>query len=236
MGMSNYYPSSVLTQPGVCTSTTRPASPFQGQSIYETDTDRVLVWNNFAWVSPNSKTANPAGLELVTNCTATFAGGTAGSVSNGVVTIGSANTSVTVANAFSASYDNYKIVISGGTSSANGLLRILLSGITTGYYASTAGANYSNGAYASIFQNNASLWNAVGNHYLNESVMNVFLFSPFLTKKKWITAHHVTFNSFNSYGQTVGECTGTTSVTGFQISPTSGSLTGSTIRVYGYRN
>jgi len=35
--------------PGVCTSTTRPTAPFEGQMIYETDTDRVLVWNGSAW-------------------------------------------------------------------------------------------------------------------------------------------------------------------------------------------
>jgi len=37
-------------RPGVCTSTTRPTAPYEGQMIYETDTDRVLVWNNSAWV------------------------------------------------------------------------------------------------------------------------------------------------------------------------------------------
>ena len=37
--------------PGVCTSTTRPTAPYEGQLIYETDTDRVLVWNNSAWVA-----------------------------------------------------------------------------------------------------------------------------------------------------------------------------------------
>lgn len=34
---------------GVCTSTTRPAAPFEGQTIYETDTDRVYTYNGSAW-------------------------------------------------------------------------------------------------------------------------------------------------------------------------------------------
>lgn len=34
---------------GVCTSTTRPSAPYEGQMIYETDTDRVLVYNGSAW-------------------------------------------------------------------------------------------------------------------------------------------------------------------------------------------
>jgi hypothetical protein len=56
MGLSNYIPSSRIAQSGVCTSSTRPASPFEGQMIYETDTDRVLVWNGSAWY-PNWNTA-----------------------------------------------------------------------------------------------------------------------------------------------------------------------------------
>ena len=34
---------------GVCTSTNRPTTPYEGQVIYETDTDKVLVWNGSAW-------------------------------------------------------------------------------------------------------------------------------------------------------------------------------------------
>lgn len=43
MGLSTSLPNSVV-QPGVCTSTTRPASPYKGQTIYETDTGRLLVY------------------------------------------------------------------------------------------------------------------------------------------------------------------------------------------------
>ena len=34
---------------GVCTSTTRPTGPYEGQMIYETDTDMVAIWNGSAW-------------------------------------------------------------------------------------------------------------------------------------------------------------------------------------------
>ena len=34
---------------GVCTSSTRPTSPFEGQMIYETDTDMVAIWNGSSW-------------------------------------------------------------------------------------------------------------------------------------------------------------------------------------------
>lgn len=33
----------------VCTSTTRPATPFEGQRIYETDTNRELLYDGSGW-------------------------------------------------------------------------------------------------------------------------------------------------------------------------------------------
>ena len=35
---------------GVCLSTDRPQNPYNGQVVYETDTNRTLVWDNSAWV------------------------------------------------------------------------------------------------------------------------------------------------------------------------------------------
>lgn len=34
----------------VCTSTTRPASPFEGMTIYETDTNRKYLWTGTKWL------------------------------------------------------------------------------------------------------------------------------------------------------------------------------------------
>ena len=39
----------VTTGTIICTSTTRPASPFEGQEIYETDTKKKLTWNGSGW-------------------------------------------------------------------------------------------------------------------------------------------------------------------------------------------
>lgn len=50
MPLSNYLPPSRLIQPGVCTSTTLPAAPYNGQVIYETDTGKTKVWNGSAWI------------------------------------------------------------------------------------------------------------------------------------------------------------------------------------------
>lgn len=50
MGLDNAYGIGSL-KPGVCTSTSRPGSPFDGQVIYETDTDLVKAWNGSSWVT-----------------------------------------------------------------------------------------------------------------------------------------------------------------------------------------
>jgi len=50
MAISGVTGAQSVIRPGVCTSSTRPASPYEGQGIYETDTDRILFWNNSAWV------------------------------------------------------------------------------------------------------------------------------------------------------------------------------------------
>ena len=52
MPLSSVLGAQSLVRPGVCTSSTRPASPFEGQVIYETDTDKVLVYNGSAWYAP----------------------------------------------------------------------------------------------------------------------------------------------------------------------------------------
>lgn len=53
---------------GVCTSTTRPTAPYEGQMIYETDTNRVLIWDNSAWIVVNG---GASGYQLVQTITYT---------------------------------------------------------------------------------------------------------------------------------------------------------------------
>jgi hypothetical protein len=59
-------------RPGVCTSTTRPTAPFEGQMIYETDTDMLAIYNGSAWryVAATTPT-NGTVLQVVTGSTAT---------------------------------------------------------------------------------------------------------------------------------------------------------------------
>lgn len=50
MPLSSVVGAQSIVKPGVCTSTTKPASPFDGQMIYMTDVDQSAVWDGSAWV------------------------------------------------------------------------------------------------------------------------------------------------------------------------------------------
>lgn len=66
-------------QPHVRTSLSRPASPYEGQIIYETNTDMVAIWNGSAWRYIASTTASSGSvLQVVqgTFSTQTFFAGT----------------------------------------------------------------------------------------------------------------------------------------------------------------
>lgn len=47
-------------KPGICTSTTRPVTPFTGMIIYETDTSLAKVWTGSAWADYPAGKANTA--------------------------------------------------------------------------------------------------------------------------------------------------------------------------------
>jgi len=54
-------------RPGVCTSSTRPTAPYEGQVIYETNTDLSLVWNGSAWVASASGVSSPSTVNITSN-------------------------------------------------------------------------------------------------------------------------------------------------------------------------
>jgi len=56
-------------RPGVCTSGTRPTAPYEGQFIYETDTDMLAIWNGTAWRYIASTTATSGSILQVQSTT-----------------------------------------------------------------------------------------------------------------------------------------------------------------------
>ena len=150
-------------------------------------------------------------------------------------TIGTAVASVTVSDAFSADYDNYKITISGGgASSAQQPINLVLGSSTTTYYGAFIYSNISTGTVSSAPFNNTTSFLYAGGADINVVNLNVELQNPFLAKYTNIQA--LTVGYANLRGSAMGEHETNTSFTSFKLTPFSGTLTGGTIKVYGYRN
>lgn len=150
-------------------------------------------------------------------------------------TIGSAVSSVTVNNAFSSTYDNYKILISGGVASTAQNMTLQLGSTATGYYWSYAGITFGN-VGANGNGSNSTSFIGVGVGTTTATSANFDLESPFLSDETVVRFTRVDVQTGGSSATGGGFLNNTTSYTGFTIAPVSGTYTGGTIRVYGYKN
>lgn len=71
MPFSSVLGASSVIRPGVCTSTTRPTVPYEGQLIYETDTDLVLGYNGSSWRAVSDISVTNGGILQVVSTTKT---------------------------------------------------------------------------------------------------------------------------------------------------------------------
>ena len=148
-------------------------------------------------------------------------------------TVGSAVSSVTISNCFSSTYDNYKIVVSGGTPSNNSVsLALKLGASAASYYSALWYAAWSVVAGTLLTVDNGASWTyamasdtfGMGGH--------LDLFGP---NKAAYTRMSGFYNRDDLGGTTWGIHKVATAYTDFTITASAGTLTGGTITVYGYR-
>lgn len=153
-------------------------------------------------------------------------------------TIGTGVSTVTVSSAFSADFDSYRITLAGGVGSGTNSLNLQLGSTATGYYWGTVLGRYDNGGVLSGGASNDTIWKQIGFTSADGHLCTVDLFNPFLAKKTGIIGWHFDTRTGGGtgFGSTGGHITNTTSYTAFTINAAAGTLTGGTIRVYGYRN
>ena len=171
---------------------------------------------------------NAVGLHLVTPSSVT-----GGTLSGATVTVGSAVSSVTVSSVFSANFDNYLLIINGVTGSvSSGDLTMTLSGATTSYYETFYYRTPGGATEGFSDVNNGSFFRlcTLSNGAQNNARVDVL--SPFLNVVTQIHGQAYSRNTYNHFGGGRDSA----SHTGFTISPSSGTITGGTIRVYGYSN
>jgi hypothetical protein len=188
----------------------------EGQLCYLEDSDVVQYYDGSSWATVGPTAA--VGLVLISS-----------------TTIGSAVATVNVTSAFSATYENYRIIISGGAASSAQQIQFQLGATTTGYYAQSHDAAFG-GATGTVAQSNAAFWNiGSGSSDALSSVMDIF--QPYATEYTSFTSRSVMHAVTGYEAARGGYLNNTTSYTDFTISlAASATFTGGTIRVYGYKN
>lgn len=149
-------------------------------------------------------------------------------------TIGTAVASVTVSNAFTADFENYMITINGGVASTNNNLDMTLGGTSSGYYFSNIYVTYAATTVNGERAQNAASWSRIARGTANNISGVVHLQNPFIAKNTtgtWSGAGAGTSDFWYTGG---GYLADTNSYTAFTLTCSTGTITGGTIRVYGY--
>jgi hypothetical protein len=152
-------------------------------------------------------------------------------------TIGTGVSDVTVTGAFSADYENYYITITGGVGSGTSGMALRLGSTNTGYYGAGQKLTYA-GVSTVNNTNNGSSFGFTGVCTTDNIFFSVNLFMPNLAKRTFLTSNFIFGDPAGGGDNTFlqGYVNNTTQYTAFTVLGAGATLTGGTIRVYGYRN
>lgn len=164
-----------------------------------------------------TSTGNPQGLTLVKS-----------------VTVGQGVATVTVTDAFSSTFDNYEIIMSGGTQSQVTDVRLKLGSSSTGYYGFLTYGSVTSSTVLGATRNNDTQFNWVGgpSGVGQHTHASFQLFAPYLSM--YTKIRNAGYQNGNNYGTMQGEHRVASSYTSFELNIAGGTMAGGTIRVYGY--
>jgi hypothetical protein len=187
------------------------SSPVEGQMTYLEDVNLYQAWNGTSWVSP-------FGLTLIKS-----------------QVLGSGISTVTISDVFSADYDDYKIIINGGTASTSLLLNMTLGASTTGYYLARQAVRYDTVAQTLNTNNNSANWTGVGSGETTGVNGSLELLEPFLASRTKINTWRMSQGTTGSSGAGAGYHDVAASYTSFTLATNTGTISSATIKVYGYK-
>jgi hypothetical protein len=188
----------------------------EGMMSWLDDTNVVEAYDGAAWNSLAYATAIPTniGMDLVKT-----------------QTVGTAVSSVTVTGAFSSTYENYRIIYTGGFGSTDAYINLVFGASATGYYAGLVGNNYA-GTQSFASDNNAARFTYAGSFSTTKSAMDLTALQPNIASRTMITSNLTTPTAGYSY---TGFLADNTQHTAFTLGTSAGTMTGGTIRVYGMK-
>jgi hypothetical protein len=149
-------------------------------------------------------------------------------------TVGNAVASVTVSSAFSADYDSYKIIYSGGSSSVGTEIKMTLGASAAGYYSSITWSSWAGVAGTTAGNGIAYWW--VGSARPEGNSVCIDVHKPFAGDETWFGGNYIGVSPASVQGAVGGYHNLGLSYTAFTFTPNAGTLTGGTIKIYGYRN
>lgn len=152
-------------------------------------------------------------------------------------TVSAGVSSVTVTGAFSSTFDNYRITLTGGAASADGDIRMAIGSATTGYYSKLAYLPWGTTTWAFATDSNAAQFSYVGSARTTGLHAAVNVYGPYTATRTVIDSTYVgpkTNSVTGMYGGFLNDAGSYTSVT-FSLSTGTFSFT-PIIRVYGYNN
>jgi hypothetical protein len=188
----------------------------EGQLCYLEDANVVQYYDGASFATVGPATVTAPGLVLIKT-----------------QTIGSAVSSVEVTGAFSATYDNYRVIVSNTDGSVGGANISMVLGASTTTYSSAGRIFYTDNNSGSFNRVTTSSWyvGLIGSVNQGNFVMDILL--PNLAQYTTFTSSGFNANDFAIAG---GEHATATAYTAFTLGLTSGTFTGGTIKVYGYAN
>jgi hypothetical protein len=151
-------------------------------------------------------------------------------------TIGTTVSSVTVTDAFSSTYDAYKIILTGGVASQTNQLSLRLGSTTTNYSLFQVYGAYNSATVSGSNYDNLDRWGGTGAGSTTSLMMDVNLLGPNLAKNTHYYSLASTAVAQGNAFMSMGYLADTTQYTAFTILTSAGTMTGGTIRVYGYQN
>jgi hypothetical protein len=189
---------------GVCTSTTRPSGPYEGQMIYETDTDMVAIWNGTAWRYISATTPTNGTVLQVVSTTITNQPST---TTNSLTDISGFNVSITPKSASS------KILIT---------CNMMMSGSGTDDTWHQLVRNSTNIAVGSNGTTNSTLYIRIPDGLLPVVPSITFLDSPATTsaityKMQWRTRVGTLYLNTRAYDMPTVSSTGISTITAMEI-------------------
>lgn len=206
----------------------------------------MATTTNYGWTTPDNTSYVKDGASAIRTLGSSI-DTTLNTINNGTAKVGlhlvnttsiAAQTSVSISNVFSATYDNYHMVLDCTVAGSNSYVTMQLAGSTTAVYDYMGWETFRSGGTPGSGTNTggAQTHFRIGNFYTQGGGCSVELYRPFLTGRTAYTSNSATTNADGSGSTFVwgGMHRTAASYTGMTLLADS-ALTG-TLRIYGYRN